>query len=271
MLKSLRMNPIRSAICLAVLVPSLVAQQKNQTPPPAASPYLREATITQAGSTIHIVANSPRPLAQILDALRQKYDWLVDYEDPRYVSTADLVERPGPNGATLSLPAGGTFSVDVPPGSPATAPPPEDKTLQLILDAYNHSKNPGRFELRKNEDGSFVVVGAGAQDEKGKIVAQEVPFDLPITLSSQERSATDTVLLICQEVAERTHVQITLGVTPRKPMDHTNVTVGGGTKMQARTLLAHTLAPTGHTMYWRLLFDPGSKGYFLDIHAVRDK
>jgi hypothetical protein len=276
------MDSIRYAICLALLATGQVWAQEPQTAVPATtapaatasatSPYLREASITENKGAIHIAANSPRPLAQVLDALRQKYGWMVDYEDPRYVSTLDVVERPGGNGATHSLPAGGTFTVDVPAdtAATATAPPPEDKTLQSIVDAYNQSKNPGRFELRKNEDGSYVVSGVGARDEKGKVAAQEAIFDLTITMPKQQSSASETLELLCQKIAEPSHVQITVGVTPRKLMDYTKVNVSG-TRAQGRTLLARILESTGHTMYWRLLFDPDSKSYYLDIHAVRGK
>ncbi|MGA7907446.1 MAG: hypothetical protein WCA16_08590 [Candidatus Sulfotelmatobacter sp.] len=270
MLESLRMYSIRYAILLVLLFPLLGSAQKPQTTAPEANPYLREAAITQTEGMIHIAANSPRPLEQILDALRQKYGWLVDYEDPQYLSKLDIVERAGMNGMTLSLPVGGAFSVDVPAGTPATAPPPEDKTLQLILDAYNQSKNPGRFGLRQNEGGSYAVVGIGAQNDKGKMSVQAPPLDLPITLPTVQRSATETVKLICRTLSQRSRVQFTVGVTPRLLMDHKEVKVGGR-KAQARTLLAQTLESTGHTMYWRLLFDPSSKGYFLDIHAVQGK
>jgi hypothetical protein len=267
------MRSIHYAICLTALAYSLVSAQTTQTtqtPAPAANPYQREASISQTEGTIHVSANSPRPLAQILDALRQKYGWLVDYEDPQYVSQLDIVERPGPNETILSFPGGGTFVVDVPAGASASAPPVEDKTLRLIVDAYNQSSNPGRFELRKNEDGSSSIVGVGARDENGKISRQGPLFDLPVTLPTEERSASETVTLICQKITEHSHVQITLGVTPRNLIDYKNVKVGGA-KAQARTLLSQTLESTGHTMYWRLLFDPKSKGYFLDVHAVHGK
>lgn len=270
------MHSIRYATILAALSCSLVCAQQPQPAPtakdpvPAASPYLREASITQTEGTLHIAANSPRPLTQVLDALRQKYGWALEYEDPRYTSKLDLVERPGLNDVPLTVPAGGGFSVDAAVGSAATAPPAEDKTLQLIVDAYNQSKNPGRFGLRKNEGGGYSVVGIGAQDDKGKILVQEAPLDLPISLPEQPRTASETVQLICQKVAEQSHVPMAVGVTPRALMDHKEVKVGG-VKTPARTLLAHTLESTGHPMYWRLLFDPKSKGYFLDVHAVRNK
>jgi hypothetical protein len=269
-LESHRMFTIRYAICLTVLLSGLSSAQQPQTTTQEANSYLREASITQTEHTIHIVANSPRPLAQIVDALHLKYGWVIDYEDPRYSSQLDIVERPGVNGMHLSLPAGGAFSADVPAGDPTTEPPPEDKTLQAILDAYDQSKNPGRFGLRKNEDGSFALVGIGAADEKGKIAVQEAALDLAITIPTAQRSATATLNLILEKLAAQSHGHFTLGVTPRRLLDYTDVKVGG-TKVQARMLLASALQATGHTMYWHLLFDPGSKGYFLDIHAVPPK
>src|SRR5579864_5462187 len=166
------MTSIRCLACLAALLSSLLFAQDTQTKTAAAAPIiLKEASITETANSIHIAANSPRPLTQVLDALRQKYGWNVDYEDPRYLSKSDIVERTAPNSAAHLFPAGGALDVDVPAGTPATAPPPEEKTLQLIVDAYNQSKNPGRFELRKNEDGSLAIVGVGEQNENGKTVA----------------------------------------------------------------------------------------------------
>jgi hypothetical protein len=266
MIKSARMNSFRNPIFLALLLALPAIAQKPQEPAVDAGAYSREATITQSEKTIHIAANNPRPIAQVLNALHLKYGWLIDYEDPRYVSKLDLVDRVGLNGATQTVPAGGTFGVDVPAGNPATVPPPQDKTLQAIVDAYNQSKNPGRFALRNNEDGTYVIVGVAAQDNNGKMATQEAALDSAITIPTAERSATETLDLICKQLGELTHTDFTLGVTPRRLLDYTNVKVGG-TKTQARSLLVSTLQATGHPMYWDMLFDPLSKGYYLEIHA----
>lgn len=259
----------RYALPLAILLTALSVAQKPQTNAPQANPYLREAAITPSGHAIHIAANSPRPVQQILVALRLKYGWVIDYEDPRYISKLDVVERSAAIGTNPLLPAGGAFSTDVPAGDPTTTPP-EDTTLQSILDAYGNSGNPGRFALRKNEDGNYAVVGVGARDDNGKIATQEAVFDSAITIPVAERTATDTLTLICKTLSDFTHVDFTLGVTPRRLLDYTTVKVGG-TKTQARSLLATTLQSTGHAMYWDLLFDPSSKGYFLEVHAVPQK
>jgi hypothetical protein len=269
------MHSIRFAICLAALLSPVAGAQQPQTPPPAKAPapeatsFMKAASITQTGDKLQIAANSPRPLAQVLDALRQKYGWEVEYEDARYTAKLDFAERPGPDGSPMAFPAGGSFTVEVPAGTDTT-PPAEDKTVQLIVDAYNQSKNPGRFGLRQSEGGRYSVAGVGAQDDRGKILVQEPVLDTAISLPEENRTASATLDLICQKITEQTHVPVTVGVTPRALVDHNDVKVGGK-KIEARTLLARTIDGVGHPMYWRLLFDPKSKGYYLDVHGVRGK
>lgn len=223
--------------------------------------YLRQAEVHETGGTIQVVANSPRPLAQVLDALIQKYGWAVDYEDPQFISKLDLVESAGPGNQTL--PGGGRFSVEFPARNPE-----KEKILQLVVDSYNKSDNPGRFELRKSGQDTFVVVGAQARDVKGQLSHQQALFDTPITIKTGKRSVSDTLKFICQTVAERQPILVTIGVSPRGLLDTTEVEVGG-VQVPARELLLQSLALTHRRLYWRLLFDPSSKGYWLDIHLIR--
>jgi hypothetical protein len=85
---------------------------------------------------VHVTANSPRPLLQTLDALHRTYGWLAGYEDPRYESRRDVVDVMN-NGSRVEVPAGEEFSVEFPANAPD-----QEKTLRLIVDAYNQTKNP---------------------------------------------------------------------------------------------------------------------------------
>lgn len=279
------MNSISRAMSLCVFV---VFQAFGQTPaaktpaaqtPPAAtttekpapaaspalssSPYSKQAAISQTADVAHLTANSPRPLVQTLDALELKYGWVVDYEDPRFTSPMDSIEAPNGGVPGSRVPAGATFTVDFPANSPD-----EEKTLRAIVDAYNQSKNPGRFELRRFDQGNFYLVGTGAHDEKGAISPQQVLFDLPITIPAKERTIADTIDLICQTVAKQGHVTVTVGITPRNLVRNPTVKIGG-TKVPARELLLQCLMATHHDLYWRLLFNPGPKSYVLNIHGAR--
>lgn len=246
-----------------IVISVLLGLQSFAQTAPAPASYLKQATISQIGQKIHVTANSPRPLAQILDALHEKYGWVVNYEDPQYTSHADSVEVA--DGTTHSqVPSGGNFEVEF----AAESTPDEEKTLHLVVDAYNHSRNPGQFELRHDAQSNFDIVGMAAHDEKGTIAEQQVLLDRPVTLPSEERTIVDTINAIFQTIALQSHTAATLGVYPRSLLGHTPVKVGG-TKITARELLRQSLQGSHRKFYWRLLFDPASRGYFLDLHVVR--
>jgi len=238
--------------------------------------YAKQAAISEAAGKIRLVANDSRPLAQALEALQQKYGWRVNYEDPQYISKLDLSEPKGPQDKSSHpeveqrVPGGGNFLVEFSPGPPPNAAPDEQKTLQLLVDSYNRSGNPGRFELRKDKDRQeqvFDVVGTAAHDNQGKIAQQPVVLDSPLTIAVQERTFSDTVDLICQNIADKSHVKITLGIHPLG-LDRTNVTIGGK-ELTARSYLFRAMESTSRKLVWRLLYDPESDSYFLNVHQVK--
>jgi hypothetical protein len=254
--KKIMMRSLKYAIALSIFL-GVAALTQNT----GAGTYLRQATVSQDAGTIHINANSPRPLAQVLDALQLKFGWTVNYEDPQYTAAADIVDAP--KGSPLpKLPAGAAFNVQFPANAPD-----EEKILRQIVDSYNQSKNPGQFELRHSAEGIFYVVGKAAHDDKGTMAKQQVLFDMPIVVTPDERTVTETVKAICDQLTAQGAPTITLAVTPRKPMDHNSVKLGA-TKLPARDLLQQALRATHQNLYWHLLYDPNTKGYFLDIHAA---
>jgi len=251
------MNLIQRTTYLSLLL-VLPAFAQVTTEKPAA--YLRQATVSETADSVRVTANSPRPLLQVLDALLQKYGWIVNYEDPAYVSDLDVVEAP--DGIPHShVPAGGPFTVEFPANKPD-----QEKTLRLIVDFYNQSKYPGRFELRHSGD-TYSVVGTAAHDAKGAMSPEQPLLDLPVTLPAQERTIVDTIDLICHSLAAQRHTTVIIGVQPRNLIAHTSVKIGGS-KVPARELLLQCLAATHHTLYWRLFFDPNTKGYVVNIHAM---
>jgi len=235
--------------------------------------YSKQAVISETAGKIRILANDSRPLAQALDALQQKYGWRINYEDPQYVSKLDIAGSSGQHKSPDSngehrVPGGGTFTVEFAADAAPNTAPDEQKTLAAIIDSYNRSSNPGRFELRKDRpEQIFDVVGTTAHDDQGRISRQQVVLDLPITLAAEERTFSDTVDLICQKIAEKGHVQISLGVHPLG-LDRMKVTVGGK-ELTARAYLFHTIEASGRRLCWHLLFDPDSGSFFLNLHPVK--
>jgi hypothetical protein len=152
---------------------------------------------------------------------------------------------------------GGRFTVDFPAGNPDV-----EKILQIVLDSYNRSDNPGHFQLRKISSDVFSIVGV---ESTGPSTGNSL-LDIPVTFPVKERTATATLELLCKKLAELQKIAVTVGVLPRNFLDHAPVSVGGK-KISARELLVRTLQATHHKLYWRLLFDPNSNAYFIDIHS----
>jgi hypothetical protein len=290
-----RMKSIKLVACTTLL---LVSQAFSQTKPEATS-YLKEAQVSETEGTVHIVANSPRPLQQVLDALYRKYNWAIDYEDARFTSLQDLVDVPDPvthAPHAQTLPAGGKFTVDFPavsitPTQPASTPADstkpasaepgsatpsarpvsedEEKSVRLIVEAYNKSDNPGRFEVRKNGQGNLDVVGTAARDAKGQISPQKPILDTRLTVPRRQRTATETIELLCRKLTALRGNKVAIGVNPRNVLDHTSVTVGAIKAEPARDLLWQTLTAAHCNCYLRVVFDPNSKGFYLSIHSIQ--
>ncbi|HTS07943.1 MAG TPA: hypothetical protein VMP68_20385 [Candidatus Eisenbacteria bacterium] len=238
------------ALCLLYVTCALDAS--------GAASYAKEAVITETAGTVRIAADSPRPLEQVLNALQSKYGWIVNYEDPQYVSAVDVIKA----SSDSQVPSGGSFTFEF-----SSAAPDEGKTLRQLVDTYNKSKNPGHFELRHTADGGFNVVGTAGHSDKGEIVEQQAPFDLALTLSNKEQTIDETVTRICAEVSRQSRSNVVLAISPRKILFQNRVALGGN-KVAARELLSKSLGATHGKIYWRLLFDPESKNYYLNLHLV---
>lgn len=254
----------QSPCCIALLL----ALSGILWPAETRAPYLKQALVSQTRKTVHVSANAPRPLEQTLNALQEKYGWQLSYEDPRYIFKLDLAEVSDVAlrlGGPTQVPRGGLFNIKF--AIPSNGLPDAEKTLHQIVDAYNRSDNPGRFELRSIGEKNFDLVGVFANDKQGHLARQEVLLDLPITIPVMQRSVSDVVALICQKVSELSHITVNLGVYSRR-LDHVTATIGG-TEVPARTLLVNALASTGRKVYWRMFFDPGSQSYFLNLHSLK--
>jgi hypothetical protein len=256
--RSNHMNFVRTLFVSALLL----ALALGQATPPRDSSYLQQAAITETAGAVRITANSPRPLLQVLDALRQKYGWVVDYEDPWYASARDIVKSKQETPGTL-LPAGGNFTVLLPVDTTQ-----EDQTLRLIVDAYNQSSNPGRFAMRRSVEGRFYVVGTSARDEVNALSSQLPLFDRPVKIPLRRRTIADTIDLLCRALALQSHNSVSVGVSPRSVLAYATVKTGGG-MVSARELLIQSLKAAPRDVYWCLLFDPTSKGYVLNLHTSK--
>ena len=254
--------------CLFCLIPILLVSEGFSQGAPQPGPAIKKPLIYQVGQIVHITTGGSRPLLQAVDALQEKYGWIVDYEDPRYppAISGATIPAPGPVRRHPNARTNGTtgFSVQFNGGPTADSRPDEQTVLALVVDANNQSNNAGQFELRKEKDGSFVVVGVGAHGPNGESSSQQPILDSLISLTAERRSARQTIALICQKVSQQSKIQVTAdGVADSLPEPKT-VAVGG-VGVPARTLLSRTLASMRGKLYWRLIYDSNEKSYQLSI------
>ena len=138
-----------------------------------------------------------------------------------------------------------------------------NRCLALVVDANNQSNDAGQFELRKEKDGSFVVVGVGVRSPQGETSSQQPILDSLISLKAERRSVRETIALICQKVSQQSRIQVTAN-DAADSLSGRAIVVVGGADVQAN-LLARTMASMGRNLYWRLLYDSSGKGYELSI------
>ncbi len=236
---------------------------------------MEHGSIQHHGSSAVVFDRSPRPLLHAVRAVAEEYGWIVDFEDPPYYSKVDLLDdtdadwrAANPNSPGATRVAGGEFRSEFPELSRLTGGT-EQTVLQKVVDDYNATKNPGRFELIKNSDGTFVVVGVQVADELGNGETTKPILDTQITLPSQTRSGWDTLSAILQAIHAATGKKVAYVGISNNLFINSKMTVGG-TDVAARSLLASTVSQLGtpFVLFWNLLYDHDTDMYLLNIEPA---
>jgi hypothetical protein len=213
-----------------------------------------------------------------MEALREEYGWIVHYEDPPYLSDRVLVDiapaqwhaaHPGKKG--FVIPAGGAFQstyAEAPDiGNPASS---EEAVLKKIVSDYNQTTNPGKFTVRKQSDGSYVVTATAIEDDAGREIPVSHILDTPLTLPTLTRNAETTLELIVDAISAKSGAVCRIGGGPMNLaniLHHSEVTVGG-TDIAARELVQQFIHGLGFRV-WDLWFEPNLHQYALIVDRDR--
>lgn len=227
--------------------------------------YLPQPKIEQTESLLEITANAPRPLDGILEKLTRQHGWHINYEDPRY-GTSDIVDDTAPSwleqhpdGPRAYGVAGGSFHVAIPidgyfPDDPLQILPP-------LVDAYNRSGNPGRFQLRVVGDNLFDVVPTASAD------GPQIPL-LDIVMSfdtSEESKAYPALRKFCEELSRESGQTVVFGGTgspSENRLVQSHITQHS-VNQPAREILRQMYQQVGSTDCWRLFYDPDTRQFWL--------
>jgi hypothetical protein len=160
-----------------------------------------EPRIEEKESFLEITTNAPRPLDDVLAAMAHQHGWHINYEDPQY-GESDIVDQTAPswleqhpNGPRAYGIGGGAFHVKIP--IDGYFPDDPMQILPQLIDAYNRSGNPGRFQLRVVGKNSFDVIPTASGDgSQTPLLDTVLSFD-----ATDDGDAYPTLRKFCEELS----------------------------------------------------------------------
>jgi hypothetical protein len=253
---------------LSFLVVAAVCQIILAQESPSERHYIPNALMTQANGNTMIVANDPRPLKQVVDALVEKYGWTVDFEDPPYRAKFDLQDATSPTWRSahprergINTVAGGRFVSTYSEAGPGSSRIfDKQSVLNKVVADYHTSANPGQFSVYDEGAGRFALVGQMVKNDDGRMESTSPILDTRINLPQQERTLQQTIELVLGNVSFKSKQPIILSSGPAKVMFEARVTVGGEDR-RARDLLRQAFDQTGLGLRWTCLYEPTFRKY----------
>ena len=170
--------------------------------------------------TTKLSVDDPRPVAKAVEELVARYDYVITYEDPRFLYEGDLqdvatqVRRdldqyPPGKAPKVIVPRGGKLAVTLPSSASVNM-----QTSASVLDQLT------RAQSIRGEGGHFRVVQVGdvfhvapteVRDRNGNWIARSSILDIPISLPMEDRSEVGMLDAIVKAVSAEAHVKVYLG------------------------------------------------------------
>jgi hypothetical protein len=262
--------------------PSSVKSQITQQPAEHLKPlknYMSEGVIEHADAIATLKVNAPQPLRQAVATLNLEYGWMIDFEDPPYMSDSELIDitdpkrrAANPNYRATML-AGGGFEFQYEENSLDTDPQAVQALLHRLVAAYNQSGNPGKFKVRRQESGRYTIIGSSVKNHSGRDEAVDPILDTLISVPVERRRALHTIDLILRTLSAKTNKKVEMGWSPNNLFFSTWITVGGD-NVSARSLLVQALNSTGRPVVYDLMYSESIERYIfrssLAVRAYRD-
>ena len=228
--------------------------------------YMSAPRIEETESVLEITANAPRPLDDILAALAHQHGWHINYEEPQF-GKSEIVDQTAPswleqhpNGPRAYGIAGGAFHVKIAidgyfPDDPMQILPP-------LVEAYNRSGNPGRFQLRVVNELAFDIIPTGSSDgPQSPLLDTMMSFD-----ASADVGAYPTLRRFCEELSRKTgHTVVFGGFGPSENRLLQAHIEQHSVNQPAREILRQMYKQVGLTDCWGLLYDPDSNQFWLRV------
>ena len=267
-----RYSVLVSILCLPGLL--LLDGHVGQQPDPHAREWAarqaayRDVELRRSGSRLEITVNTPRPLDDVAAALAHQHGWHVNYEDPIWAKS-DLVDSTAPewlashaNGRHVFSVSGGEFHAVI--AADGYFPDDPLEVLPKLVEAYNRSGNPGRFQLRPSESRPidwFDIIPVAAGD------GPQTP--LLDTVMSFDASPSDNTFVTMRRFAKELSAasgQKVICNGSGNPVDNIPFQTfieQHSSHQPAREILRQMLPQISSGYSWRLLHDPDEKTFWL--------
>ncbi|MBV9081171.1 MAG: hypothetical protein JOZ62_00735 [Acidobacteriaceae bacterium] len=224
-----------------------------------------------------VITDTPRPLAAAALELEHKYGVLVNYEDPPYEYSGDMMQyTPKPGKGAVVVPAKrNSFSISLLSDNTERTARNAD-FVSSAVNAYNALENPEKFRFVQHDD-VFTILPTQGRDRAGLATAIQSPLDVPITIASESVSLLAAIEMICDSInAALKRQTVVVGTIPTNLFLQRQVTLSAD-NTPARTLLEQILPVTAESdiravryrVVWRLLYGPDTKVWALNIHIAQ--
>ena len=221
----------------------------------------------------------PRPLMILTGELSERYGYRVTYEDAPADPTREIVIDKDPNGPTRRYPAWKpvVFHLQTREDSKAAlaGAVPAPGIIEPLLDEYNSSGNPGRFNVVYDGDYAHVVQTQRSVD--GKLVDFDPILGTVVPVTKAVGICGDVLDGLWSELRQARGIKDVMeAAVPMAPL-HTQQCIITGHDIPARQVLNQILDQfnvhprTGERLaryVWTFVHDPTIDSYFLGVRMV---
>ncbi|MDR4307779.1 hypothetical protein IHQ68_14235 [Chelatococcus sambhunathii] len=213
-----------------------------------------------------IVVDDPRPVAAAAAAIARVSGVAVTYEDSPVADRSRMTPMVTGAGADDALlrPKSATLEFALPAGrSPADAADAATKAAEAYA-----ADGRGAARYAVLQDTMIHIVPREAADASGRLVAVTPALDSRITIKPGARSGFAMLQAICDAASLAFGRPIHVGTVHAPALGALKVAFGADNE-SARDVLTRLLGAAGGELSWRLLYDPGTQEYALNLAEAR--
>jgi hypothetical protein len=225
-------------------------------------PVAPPMTVAALGESVTV--SDPRPVAAAIEELERVSGKRITYEDPPLLDDSQTMPMvQGANTDTsLLIPKGGSLRFKLPADASAEA---VVAAVEKIVADFNAGQRAATFSVRHDE--MAHVVPRQVAVASGRLVPVTPVLDSKITLTPKRRSGLELLEEICRTVSAVSGQVVGVGTVPTNALVQQHVEISAKDE-PARDVLEKLIAASGLTLSWRLLYDPGTRDYALNLPII---